>query len=180
MARLNKEIRSQILENWTKEKWSAKFEKYVNAVKKAVSDNHKSEIDELELTAKQIDSLIKCGALHKSKVVFFKEIDHRYFKVCGQEPFAKGFDVPEYIKVKSYYSKEVATPKKQFEALKKAVALYNKDKETIRSIIHSVSTDNKLIEILPEVEKYMPKNSVIVNTGLIPVDVISDAKKALA
>lgn len=180
MARLTKKVKEQILQNWTEKKWSSKFKKAVEFVAKEAEKQITCLMDELDVTEDIKAELINKRVIVTNSTMRPYNWNLREFTFDGKsEPLNRG------VNVKTYYSR-YNTNAQTFEGteviLKKLNSVkdeFVKQRNEVSSIIESVTTDTKLLELLPEIKKYYPKPEKAPATQLVAVDQIKNVKSLL-
>jgi len=170
--RLNKLIRSAILDNWATEKWDAKIFKERDALvgrcKKAVKCGL-SGFDE-------IHSKLAIENMMVSKVGCF------YINGGIRDLYYKGTClVTNRHNCDDYYVGRYAggrSIESEGKSISKLLKEYETERLSLRGILYSVTTFNRLLELLPEIEKYMPKKQNGCTT-LVPVSEIAKIKAFL-
>lgn len=180
MARLTNKIRKEILGNWTEKKWQKRFDSAINFVAKEAAKQISCVFDELEVSDDVRKQLIEKRIVSTNNTMYCYEWGIREFSFVGSiEPFSNGVNVPSYhTRYNSSRNTFNATDKmmKRLNDIKKE---FINQRDDIEAILNSVTTDNKLFELLPEIKKYYPKPEVKPSTQLIAVDQISQVKGLL-
>ncbi len=170
--RLTKSIKEVILNNWKTKKHNNIEEKLKTSIKKELSVLFKKEYK------KQFD------IYNNNKDIQEYLLTHSYFK-CDRL-YNLGFmnsanvSCDRYVSSSRYDQEYLTNTEEVSKIVKKHTDKYKKYKEeskTITFLMESVTTVKKLVDILPEIEKYIPKTAS--TTTLIAASDLAKAKQAL-
>lgn len=179
MSRLTKAVKQQIIENWVKSKWQTKLNKsnesYIAVIRwqaeKDLSEkieiyNNNKHIKEYLIVKTQVRAQYISGRIKKCKYIQSKS---------------------EYISTASYVSNDkycCATVNMKSSNIVKAlnkhnnlITKFNDELDSINNVLLSTTTIKKLCDILPEIEKYVPKTSNC--TSLVSTSCLVKAKSVL-
>ena len=176
--RLSKAVKADIIEAWGNAKWRAKLKGYGTeleaelkaAFEKVAADNIKVVETNNELR-KYFNTKNYFGLPYE-----IKDSIRNTFAYVLTPP---NMPCAEYASECTYsaYMLGVETASPAVKAYNKKVEVYFKEKQTLENVLASVTTVKKLIDLLPEIEKYTPTKGTV--TTLVAAGDLTKAKAIL-
>jgi len=163
--RLNKNIKDQIIENWKLKKWHKRIEAAKAKAAKDIQSHVKCLLD--GCTDEFKDKAIE---LKLVRAVDFANVYYDDKKYFGSSRIS----VSTYYLKSNSYVKDFPLSRKARKEISEKFKLMESQESELRGIINSVTTVGKLLEILPECKKYLPKSNQITGTS---VSLVSDLEK---
>lgn len=177
--RLTNAVKAQIIKSWVDEKWlkklNASFDNLKVGIKIEAEDQMKIGI-EIYKSNKEIQQYLKCKNYLETYYLQEK------ISNCGYiNKIQSTVSCSNYVTNSHYSANEFnAKTKGSIKATNKhneLIAKFDGELKSIQDILNSVTTVKKLSDLLPDIEKYLPKT--VKGTMLVSVDCLSRAKAAL-
>lgn len=176
--RLTNQVKKDILESWTKAKWSKKIEATQNDLKQGMLDIFKKEYEFEIKVHNENEEIHKYLNIHSSFEIYCQLLDtvdslikpSRGIISCPKHAASSSYSL---LMISSDQSDAVKLIKKCNDKMKK----YRKERDTLNSMLLSVTTVKKLIDRLPEIEKYVPKSLTV--TALVSTNTLLKCKAIL-
>lgn len=180
--RISNKIRESIVKNWTKKKWEARFNRAAQALAKDLRKGVTCLTSEIEVDEATLAHLVeKMVIVKESQVGVSRWPSYGKFEFAeglGQ-PFSRGLSCEPYYTRYNVGTERLDPTEKQWKKITDLKAKYEAEKSQIEAILYSVTTEKKLLELLPECQKYMPKIEAKKSTQLIAVDQVKQAAALL-
>lgn len=177
--RLTNAVKSQIIKSWVDEKWLTKLNKSLDNLKSDISiqaeNQMKAEID-IYQENQEIKQYLQSKDYLDSYDLQSKINTCEYINQISANVKCSSYVTNCYYSANTFDTKT----KGSIKAMNKhndLIVKFNGELQSIKGILHSVTTIKKLSDLLPDIEKYLPK--VIKGTMLVSADCLSKAKAAL-
>lgn len=179
MTRLTNAVKSQIVKSWVDEKWLKKLNASLEKLK-------------TDITAEAEDQMKSSIAIYKNNQdikQYLRSRNHLDFYYLKEKinrceyinEMPNNISCSSYVTESHYSANEFnAKTKGAIKAVSKhneLIVKFDAELKSIRDILNSVTTIKKLSDLLPDIEKYLPKT--VKGTMLVSVDCLSRAKAAL-
>ena len=179
MTRLTNAVKAQITKSWVDEKWITKLNKSLDTLRIEVKAEAENQLKaEIEIYQKnpEIRPYLKTRSHVDSYDLQDKINSCEYINTISTSTSCSS-----YASTSNYGATDFNTKTKgSIKAIGKhnnLIIKFDSELQSIRDILHSVTTVKKLSDLLPDIEKYLPK--VVSGTMLVSVDCLVRAKAAL-
>ena len=175
--RLTKAIKDQTIKNWVESKWRKKLNAARNGF---ISDCVKLAEKELEDDIKLYnDNKHLSKYLNSFNYVNIWQASERINNCFYLDSVSRNLEVSRYASKNSYSAlcvdnKITAAATKKYNNV---IDKFHDELNSVCNVLSSVTTINKLVNILPDIEKYLPDQSSC--TALVDASSLSKAKAVL-
>jgi predicted nucleic acid-binding Zn-ribbon protein len=175
MARLTNALKTEIIGNWYIEKQKKKMvnikNEFFNALRKYVEEQIKENIEVWENN----QHLAKYLGIYEGVDIYINkdnvstvELPERYCITLDVKKYASA---DRYSKVGFNINRD-NNIKKILQEYNKKVTELNSEKQVITNLLASVTTVKKLVDLLPEIEKYIPDTKKLSTTLVNSSDLV--------